>query len=170
MHEGDARSPFLCRRVLRNGDFKQVPSSRAMARLDLGSIRTAANRESKMQLSHRLIASVLIASATTAVQAATPASPAVPLASCVDLSPNHEAFRFGSQYLLVQDGDARYRLSFGGDCDALLQSAQFDISTDGKSNRLCANGSKVRTRSACPVSSVVQIDADQFARYRRRSR
>jgi hypothetical protein len=123
-----------------------------------------------MQLRHRLIASALIAAATTAAQAGPPATPAVPLASCVDLSPEHEAFRFGSQYLLVQDGDAHYRLSFGGDCDALLQSARFDISTDGKSNRLCGNGSKVSTRSACPVSSVVQIDADQFARYRRRSR
>jgi len=142
-----------------------------MASLDHGSIRAAANRVANMQLHHRLIASALIAVATTAAQAATPASPPDPLASCVDLSPDHEAFRFGSQYLLVHDGDTHYRLSFSGSCDALQQSAQFDITTDGKSNRLCGKGSKVSARTyACPVSSVDQIDADQFARYRKRSR
>lgn len=125
-----------------------------------------------MQLRHRLIALILIATATTAAQAATPATtPAVPLADCVDLGPQHEAFRFGSQYLLVQDGDNHYRLSFSGGCDAILHSSSPEIVADGKSNRLCARGTKVSTGTySCAVSGIDQIGADTYTRYRRRSR
>jgi hypothetical protein len=124
-----------------------------------------------MQLRHRLIALILIATATAAAQAATPAEPAAPLADCVDLGPQHESFRFGSQYLLVQDGDSHYRLSFSGNCDALLHSSSPVILADGKSNRLCARGTKVSTGTySCAVSGVDQIGADTYTRYRRRSR
>jgi hypothetical protein len=124
-----------------------------------------------MQLRHRLIALILIATATTAAQAATPVAPAAPLADCVDLGPQHEAFRFGSQYLLVQDGDNHYRLSFSGDCDAILHSSSPDIAAGGKSNRLCARGTRVSTGAySCAVSRIDQIGADTYTRYRRRSR
>jgi len=139
--------------------------------LDRGSNRTAANQEPAMQLRHRLLALLLIATATTAAQAATPPTSATPLADCVDLSPQHEAFRFGSQYLLVQDGDSHYRLSFNRDCDAILHSSSPDIVADGKSNRLCARGTKVSTGAySCAVSGIDQIGADTYTRYRRRSR
>jgi hypothetical protein len=171
MQQGDARSPFLCRSALRNGDFKQISPSHETVTLDRGSNRVAAQPGTDMQLRHRLIALILIATATTATQAATPATSAVPLTSCVDIGPEHEAFRFGPQYLLVHDGDSHYRLSFGSDCDALLHSASADIIADGKSNHLCAKGTKVSAGAyTCAVSSVDKIDADQYLRYRRRSR
>src|SRR4051794_37432603 len=105
MRKGDLGSPFLCRHVLRQADFKQVRALRALVTLARGSNRAASQQEPAMQLRHRLIALILIATATTAAQAASPSAPATPLADCVDLSPQHETFRFESQYLLVQDGD-----------------------------------------------------------------
>ena len=116
----------------------------------------------------RLIAFALIAAATTAAQAAPATTPATPLASCVDLAPGHESFHFGSQYLLVRDGEHHYRVSFGGDCDALLHG-QVDISTSGTANQLCPDSTRVSARTyVCQVRSVDEIDAAAYDRYRAR--
>jgi hypothetical protein len=124
-----------------------------------------------MQLHHRVIVAVACIAFAGTSQARQPATPKTPLNDCVNLSTDHEAFRFGKQYLLIQDGDAHYRLSFRGDCEAIGLSSQVVISTAGETNRLCPQATKVdsRTRS-CSVSSVDQIDADRYARYKRTSR
>jgi hypothetical protein len=125
-----------------------------------------------MQLHHRfvVVAAACIAFAGTS-QARQPPTPKTPLDDCVTLGPNHQAFGFGKQYLLIQDGDSHYRLAFRGDCEALSLSTQVVISTAGETNRLCPQATKVNSRSrSCSVSSVDRIDADRYARYRKTSR
>ena len=118
----------------------------------------------------RISAVALLLAATGATQAKTPATPATPLTDCVDLTADHQAFGFGTQYLLVQDGDAHYRVSFYGNCDA-VGMPQVEISTSGTINRLCPEATRVTASTrACAVRSVQQIDADAYARYRRKSR
>ena len=116
-----------------------------------------------------LLALPLLAFAGTA--AAVPPADAT-LADCVDLGAGHEAFRFGSQALLVADGDTHYKLSFGGNgCSALMASATVDIATDGEANRLCPSGSRVSARTqSCAVRAVQRISADDYAAYQRRAR
>jgi len=118
----------------------------------------------------RITTLALLLAASGATQAETSATPATPLSDCVDLTPDHQAFGFGTQYLLVQDGDAHYRVSFYGNCDA-VGMPQVQISTSGTSNRLCPQATRVTANMrACSVRSVEQIDADRYARYRRLSR
>ena len=47
-----------------------------------------------------------------------------PLPDCVDLAADRQAARFGSQYLLVKDGDAHYRIGFSGSCSAIALSSR----------------------------------------------
>ena len=93
------------------------------------------------------------------------------LADCVDLPADHQATRFGSQYLLVKDGDNYYRLAFNGSCSAISFSSSVKISTDGQANRLCPSDTKVATkRDSCKVSEVVRVDQNVYEQYARRNR
>jgi hypothetical protein len=117
----------------------------------------------------RLASLAVIAAATTAAHAAPASTPATPLASCVDLGAGHENFHFGSQYLLVRDGDHNYRVSFGGNCDALMHG-QLDISSSGHADQLCPKGTRVSAGAyACQARSIDEIDAAAYDRYRARA-
>ena len=121
-----------------------------------------------MQLRYRAIAAVLLAACAVTAQAG-PAVTQNPLTDCVDLGADHQAVRFGTQYVLIQDGDAYYRLHFNGSCDALTVATTVKISTDGKANRLCPQKSRLASRmKSCSVRSVDLIDAEAFERYKRR--
>lgn len=99
------------------------------------------------------------------------AEPGEPLSECVDLSAGHQATRFGTQYLMVKDGDEHYRLGFGGSCDTLSTSSTVRISTDSAANRLCPEGTQVSTkRDTCKVRRVEEIRPDEFERYAKRAR
>jgi len=109
---------------------------------------------------------LLLALALTAVGA--PAMAAEPVDGCVDISDRHQAFRFGSQYLLVADDDAHYRLGFR-DCGDLSISTRFAFSSDGTDNRICSADTRVKlNRSTCTATSLERIDAATFERLRRR--
>jgi len=115
------------------------------------------------------ITSLALLMAIGPAQAEAPATQSTPLADCVDLTADHQAFGFGTQYLLVQDGDAHYRVSFYGNCDA-VGMPQVEITTSGTTNRLCPKATRVTASTrACSVRSVEQIDAERYARYRRLS-
>ena len=108
--------------------------------------------------------------ATAGVVQAAPIAPATPLSDCVDLAPDHQAFGIGTQTLLIQNGDAHYRVSFYGDC-AAISMPQVEISTAGMRNRLCPKATRVVAQTTtCTVRSVEQIDADRYAVYRRKAR
>jgi uncharacterized protein DUF6491 len=93
------------------------------------------------------------------------------LTDCVDLPADYQATRFGSQYLLVKDGDNYYRLGFNGSCDAIALASSVKISTDGQANRLCPTGTKVATkRDSCKVRELVRVDQDEYDQYARRNR
>lgn len=99
------------------------------------------------------------------------AAPGDALTECVELASDHQATRFGSQYLLIRSDDAHYRLGFGGACDAIALTANVQVSTSGTSNRLCPTGTHVETkRDTCKVRSVEEIRADEFERYAKRNR
>ena len=93
-----------------------------------------------------------------------------PLADCVVLSPDYQVARFGSQYLMVKDGDAYYRIGFGGSgCSAIALSANVKIVTAGQSNQLCPTASKVKTkRDSCNAGEVMRIDQIEYEKYTRR--
>ena len=121
-----------------------------------------------MQLRYRALVAVLLAACAATSQARTAANQN-PLADCVNLSADHQAVRFGTQYVLIQDGDAHYRLHFNGSCDALTVATSVEISTDGQVNRLCPQKSRLASRmKSCSVRSVDLIDADTYERYKRR--
>jgi hypothetical protein len=93
------------------------------------------------------------------------------LSECVDLPAGYEMARFGSQYLLVKDGDNSYRLGFSGSCDAIAMSSTVKISTKGQPDRLCPAATRVSTkRDMCGVREVVRIDEDEYDRYARKRR
>ncbi|MDR6840769.1 hypothetical protein [Pseudoxanthomonas sacheonensis] len=93
------------------------------------------------------------------------------LADCVDLPADYQAARFGSQYLLVKDGDNYYRLGFNGSCSAIAVSPAVKISTDGQANRLCPRDTKVSgKRDSCSAREVVRVDQDEYEKYVRRQR
>jgi hypothetical protein len=119
-----------------------------------------------------LLLSLPLLAAAGVAAAATPNAPSDSAVSdCVDLSANHEAFRYANQALLIADGDAHYKLSFGSGCDALMAAATVDIATDGQANRLCPKGTRVSARTySCAVRQVQRISADDYAAYQRRAR
>ena len=92
-----------------------------------------------------------------------------PVEGCVELSESHQGMRHGSQFLLVKDGDAHYRVGFGKTCSALTLASKVTITTEGTANRLCATGTTVASKRArCAVRTVEAIDAETFDRYDRR--
>ena len=116
------------------------------------------------------IAAALLAGATFAASAKEDASL---LTACVDLGSNQEIVRNGSPgKFLLRDGDAHYLVDLRGTCSSITTSPTLTISTDGTVNRLCPEGSKVKTkRDICGVESVRSIDPDEFAdRSKRASR
>lgn len=116
-----------------------------------------------------LIATLILAGHLIPVDAG--AKEPEPLTDCVSLSDAHQGTRSGSQYLLLKDGDAHYRVGFGGSRDALMRSSIVQVATGGEKNRLCAKGSTVTSRSAyCAVRSVDRIDAEDYERVARRNR
>jgi hypothetical protein len=93
------------------------------------------------------------------------------LSDCVDLSSQHETARFGSQYLLVKDGESHYRLGFGGSCGEIAISTRVQLRAEGKDGRICPSGTTVRTkRGSCTVRGVASISAEQYESYARRGR
>ena len=112
------------------------------------------------------IAFILLAACATAAHAKDRNQP---LTDCVELSPDYQAARFGSQYLMVKDGDAYYRLGFGGSgCSAITLSANVRIATEGKENRLCPTASKVKTkRNSCEAREVLRVDEIEYKKYAR---
>jgi hypothetical protein len=115
------------------------------------------------------IAFVLLAACATAAHAKDRSEP---IADCVELSPDYEVARFGSQYLLVKDGDAYYRIGFGGSgCSAITLSSSVKIATDGNDNQLCPVASKVKTRrDSCAAREVLRVDEVEYEKYARRQR
>lgn len=93
------------------------------------------------------------------------------LTDCVDLPADYQATRFGSQYLLVKDGDNYYRLGFNGGCSAISLSSSVKISTDGQANRLCPSNTKVSSkRDSCKVREVDRVDQNAYEQYARKNR
>ena len=91
------------------------------------------------------------------------------LTECVDLPADYEVARFGSQYLLVKDGDSYYRLGFNGSCSAIAMASTVKISTKGQADRLCPADTRVVTkRDTCAAREVVRVDADEYERYARK--
>jgi len=94
-----------------------------------------------------------------------------PLSECVVLPADYEAARFGSQYLLVKDGNNYYRIGFGSSCSAIALSASVKITTDGQPNRLCPRETEVSgRRDYCTVREVVRIDEHEYEVYARKRR
>ena len=113
------------------------------------------------------IAFILLAACATAAHAKDRSQP---LTNCVELSPDYQVARFGSQYLMVKDGDAHYRIGFGGSgCSAITLSSSVKIATDGKDNQLCPAASKVKTkRNSCDAREVLRVDEIEYEKYARR--
>ena len=111
---------------------------------------------------------VALASCATSAHAANDNEP---LADCVDLSAASEMARFGSQYLLVKDGDAHYRIGFGGGCSAIALSTNVKIVTDGQANRLCPKGTRVAVKKdSCAAREVLRVDEREYEIYARKRR
>ena len=119
-----------------------------------------------------ILLSLPLLAITGAAAAATPDAPSDSAVSdCVDLGANHEAFRYTNQALLVADGDAHYKLTFGSGCDALMAAATVDIATNGQANRLCPSGTRVSARTySCAVREVQRITPEAYTRYQRMAR
>lgn len=93
------------------------------------------------------------------------------LSECVDLSSQHETARFGSQYLLIKDGESHYRLGFGGSCGEIAIATRVQIRAEGKESRICPRGTTVLTkRGSCTVRGIASISAEQYDSYARRGR
>jgi hypothetical protein len=118
-----------------------------------------------------LLSLPLLAMAGT-VAAATPnATPDNAMSDCVDLGANHEAFRYSNQALLIADGDAHYKLSFGSGCDALTLTSNVDITSDGRADRICPQGTRIFAGPrSCSVQNVRTITAEDYAKYQRKAR
>ncbi|MGH8026510.1 MAG: hypothetical protein ACREO0_07255 [Pseudoxanthomonas sp.] len=88
------------------------------------------------------------------------------MADCVDLPADYQATRFGSQYLLIKDGDNYYRVGFNGSCSAIALSSSVKISTDGQANRLCPRDTKISSkRDSCAAREVVHVDQREYEQY-----
>ena len=106
-----------------------------------------------------------------AAAAATPSAPDGAMSDCVDLGANHEVFRYANQALLIADGDAHYKLSFGSGCDALTLTSNVDIASDGRPDRLCPQGTRIYAGPrSCTVQSARTISPEDYAIYKRKAR
>ncbi|UWX03404.1 hypothetical protein H1235_08980 [Pseudoxanthomonas sp. NC8] len=115
----------------------------------------------------RLCTVALLAGAAFAANAADNSQ----IADCVDPGAQQEIVRpGGGQSMVLRDGDAHYLIGFRGECSSLATASSVLIGTDGAANRLCPEGSTVKTnRSTCNVAKVEAIDAEQFARLKKRA-
>jgi len=168
MFRGDGSSLFFYAPAVGHSDDKQIREFRQTP--SVGSAHTERQPRRFSMSSFRLLLLSMPLLVCAGVAAA--AEPADPLPDCVDLGANHEAFRYANQALLVADGDAHYKISFGvGGCEALMAASTVDIATDGQANRLCPNGSRVSARAkSCAVSKVSRISADRYVAYQRKAR
>lgn len=93
-----------------------------------------------------------------------------PLAQCVDLGANQEVARSkGGQSLVLRDGDSHYLVTLRGTCGALAITPTLTVLAEGTENRICPEGTLVRTRRGeCRVQKVETIDAGEFAARKRR--
>lgn len=98
------------------------------------------------------------------------AAPASADELCVSFSDARQTARFGSQYLLVRDGDKHYRVGFvGNQCGAMSLAGKLTLVTGDETNKLCTDKGRVTTRGgSCRVNAVDEIDAKEFARLTRR--
>lgn len=93
------------------------------------------------------------------------------LADCVDLPADYQATRFGSQYLLIKDGDNYYRIGFNGSCSAITLSSSIKIATEGQANRLCPSDTRISgKRDSCAASEVLRVDENEYEKYARNKR
>lgn len=94
------------------------------------------------------------------------------LGDCVTLGAGKEIVRAGNgQQFFLKDGDSHYRIAFKNSCSSIVTASKLEISTDGETNRLCPQGTQVRTkRDTCKVGEVERIDADEFANRKRARR
>lgn len=118
-----------------------------------------------MRHTHRI--TLLLALGLCAASAQAVAGEAIQ--ECVELSGSQQVSRFGTQYVLVADGDAYYRLSVSSSCDGLQMATRFDVSADGQAGRICPSGTRVKlNKDDCKVSAVERIDETAYARYNKR--
>jgi len=105
-----------------------------------------------------------------AIGSAHAADKSTALTACAPLSDAHKASTFGTQYVLIEDGDAHYRLRFrGGTCNALSLVTQIEIVGAQTQNQLCPDDTRVMTqRGNCNVSGVDLISAERYQSLRRR--
>lgn len=120
----------------------------------------------------KIVAMTAIAAALLACAPSAFAAEAEPLTECVQLSAKHRGTRAGANsQLLLQDGEAYYRVDFRGSCDALAKSSIVHIAANGQDNLLCPSGTAVRSRmDSCTASAVSTLDEDTFKRELRRNR
>lgn len=119
----------------------------------------------------KLVPATLMLVAMTALSPIAHAQDNEKLTECVDLKPGFEMARYGSQYLLVKDGQDHYRLGFDGNCSALTLATRFEISAGKQPNRLCPTETRVKTkRDRCNVREVRPVDAAEYERYARKHR
>lgn len=119
-----------------------------------------------MNMRHRITVLLVLAVVSAGAQAA-PKGEAV--SDCVDLGAGHVVSRYGSQFVLVADGDARYRVNVDSGCDALGLATRLELSTAGQAGRVCPASTRVKTNEgSCDVESVQRIDAATYARFMRK--
>lgn len=94
-----------------------------------------------------------------------------PLADCVALGDQQEIIRAsGGSKFFLKDGDNHYGVAFRHSCDSILTTSKVEISTAGEVNRLCPQGTRVKTdRGVCDVDEIQQISPDEFARRKKRA-
>ena len=110
---------------------------------------------------------VFAALAFAAVAGPAQAASGEPLKECINFSGNHEVSRFGSQYVLVHDGDAYYRLQ-ADHCDKLSMATRVTIQTDKQIDRVCPEGTRIETNAGnCRASKAETIDEATWRRYQR---
>jgi len=115
----------------------------------------------------RLCTALLLAGSAFSAAAAEKA----PISQCVDLGKNQEIVRSGGgQNFLLRDGDAHYLVTFRDGCSSLATTPSLSIVTGESSNRLCPEGTVVKTkRDNCTVAKVETIGADEYASRKRRA-
>lgn len=123
-------------------------------------------------IAHLVAATASTLLLSTLLIAPAQASKAPALTECVTLSNAHSAAR-GTNHgqLLLKDGDAHYRVDFGGSCNALARNSTIQLEANGKRNQICPTGTEVRARrDSCKARSVETIEQAEYDRKARRNR
>ncbi|GAB3093626.1 hypothetical protein GCM10027159_09510 [Lysobacter terrae] len=96
------------------------------------------------------------------------AAPSAPLKECVSLSGSQQATRFGSQFVLIHDGDTYYRLH-ADRCDKLSLATRVTVRADSQPDRICPSDTRIETNTGnCIASKVETIDETTYRRYQHR--